>query len=58
MILRATLLIVLCLAAFAAGCTNHATTSAPVGPNDDPYFDCRTAAYVRRHIDVCSGILR
>jgi hypothetical protein len=55
MSLRATLLIILCL---AAGCTNHATTSAPVGPDDDPYFDCRTAAYVRRHIDVCSGILR
>jgi hypothetical protein len=50
-------LIVLCLAALSA-CTNHATTSAPIGPNDDPYFDCHTAAYARRHIDVCSGILK
>jgi len=48
------------LALIAAGCvSNAATTSAPVGPDDDPYFECRTsAAYVRRHIDVCSGILR
>jgi hypothetical protein len=57
MSLRATLLIILCLAALPA-CTNHATTSAPIGPNDDPYFDCHTAAYARRHIDVCSGILK
>jgi len=43
-----------------AGCTtNHATTSAPLEPGDDPYFDCyASAAFVRRHIDICSGILK
>ena len=48
------------LAATLAGCvSNAATTSAPVGPHDDPYFDCYASAdYVRHHIDVCSGILK
>jgi hypothetical protein len=54
------LAIVFFLAALSAGCvTNVATSSAPVGKDDDTYFLCRTRAdYVRRHIDVCSGILR
>jgi hypothetical protein len=54
------LLLILFVILPAAGCANNkATTSAPLGPNDDPYFDCRaSAAFVRRHIDVCSGILK
>jgi hypothetical protein len=48
------------LAGLVAGCvSNAATTSAPVGPDDDPYFLCHASAdYVRHHIDVCSGILK
>jgi hypothetical protein len=53
------LLITLSLLVLAGCATNQATTSAPLGPNDDPYFDCyASAAFVRRHIDVCSGILK
>ena len=53
------LLMLLLIAGASSGCTNYATTGAPVLPGEDPYFECRaSAAYVRRHIDVCSGILR
>ena len=53
------LLTILSLLVLAGCATNQATTSAPLGPNDDPYFECRaSAAFVRRHIDVCSGILK
>jgi hypothetical protein len=52
--------IILSLLPLVAGCaTNRATTSAPLGPNDDLYYECHaSAAFVRRHIDVCSGILK
>jgi hypothetical protein len=52
--------IILALVVLVAGCaTNQATTSAPLEPGDDPYFDCyASAAFVRRHIDICSGILK
>ena len=53
------LVMLLLLAGASAGCTNYATSSAPVLPGEDPYFECRaSAAYVRRHIDICSGILK
>jgi hypothetical protein len=46
------------LAALAAGCTTTDTTTTSSTGSGNPYFLCRTADYVRHHIDVCSGILR
>ena len=55
----ARLLLLFLLGAVSAGCTNYATSGAPVLPGEDPYFECRaSAAYVRRHQDTCSAILR
>jgi hypothetical protein len=54
------LVMLLLLGAVSAGCTtNYATSSAPVLPGEDPYFECRaTAAYFRRHQDICTAILK
>jgi hypothetical protein len=53
------LAIILFLAAIAAGCTTtDTTTTSSTDGGGNPYFLCRTADYVRHHIDVCSGILR
>ena len=46
------------LAAFAAGCTTSGSDDPRIKATGDPYFKCRTAAYVRAHMDICSGILR
>lgn len=52
------LAILLIFAAACAGCTTG-SSSLSTGPvTGNPYFLCRTADYVRHHIDVCSGILR
>lgn len=46
------------LTAIAAGCTSAGGDAERIRETGDPYFKCRNAAYVRAHIDICSGILR
>ena len=53
------LTILFLMAAACAGCTTaELRTTNQADGTGNPYFDCRTAAYVRAHIDICSGILR